>query len=186
MKTASMVFGFGLLAACGLAAWAGVQPSGAAPSATPAAAALGHALADCAFLAGAWKGSIGEDRAEEHWSAPDGASILGMFRWINADGTPSMFEVLTITEEEGSVLLRLRHFDAKLQPWASETVPTTLKLAEASAGKVVFRAVESEKKLAAVTYHCPTPDELRILVQFPGEGREPLNFTMKRVAAGAK
>ncbi|MFM9994278.1 MAG: DUF6265 family protein [Phycisphaerales bacterium] len=186
MKTVSTVCGIGLLAACGLGAWAGVQAAAAPSQTAEASAPRAHTLADCVFLAGAWKGAMGEDRAEEHWSAPDGTSILGMFRWINADGSPSMFEVLTITEEEGKVFLRLRHFDAKLQPWASETVPTTLKLAEASASKVVFRGIESEKKLAAVTYHCPAPDELRILVEFPGEGREPLNFTMKRVAAGAK
>ncbi len=173
-----------------------------AASAIPAARARPQtpSLGDCAFLAGAWKGAIGEgapnpgqpglgtqDRAEEHWSAPDGTSILGMFRWVNADGTPGVFEILAITQEEGGVFLRLRHMDARLQPWPTETVPMTLALAEASPGKAVFRAVESEKKLAAVTYHCPTPDELRILVEFAGEKpREPLDFRMKRAAAAAK
>lgn len=158
-----------------------------APSATTPSRSQAPALGDCAFLAGAWKGSIGEDRAEEHWSAPDGTSILGMFRWVNADGTPGVFEILTITQEEGGVVLRLRHMDAKLQPWPSETVPMTLKLAEATSGKAVFRAVEAEKKLAAVTYHCPTPDALHILVEFAGEKpREPLDFRLKRAAPGAK
>ncbi len=142
----------------------------------------GASLKDCAFLAGAWKATMGEDRMEEHWSAPDGTSIMGMFRWVNADGSPNIFEILTITEEPEGVFLRLRHLDGKLQPWTSEPVPLTLKLAEASDGKAVFRAVETEKKLAAVTYHSETPDSLRVLVEFPAEGSEPLDFRFKRAA----
>jgi hypothetical protein len=142
----------------------------------------GASLTDCAFLAGAWKATMGEDRMEEQWSAPDGASIMGMFRWVNADGSPNIFEILTITEEPEGVFLRLRHLDAKLQPWTSEPVPLTLKLDEASAGKAVFRAIDTEKKLAAVTYHCETPDQLRVLVEFPAAGSEPLDFRFQRAA----
>jgi hypothetical protein len=110
-----------------------------------------------------------------------------MFRWVNADGTPGVFEILTITEEPEGVILRLRHFDGKLTPWAGETAPMTLRLAETSSGKAVFRAVESEKKLTAVTYHCPAPDALNILVEFAGEKpREPQDFRLKRAAPAAK
>lgn len=159
------------------------QPVGGGAPATPDA----PRLADAVFLAGAWAGAFGDDRVEEHWSRPDGTSILGMFRWLRADGSPLVFEILTITQEQQDVLLRLRHFDARLQPWPSETVPITLRLAEAGENSAVFRAVESEKNLAAVKYARPTPDELTIAVEFQGEPpREPLHFHLTRTAPAAK
>lgn len=139
-------------------------------------------LDQVAFLAGAWAGPMGADHVEEHWTAPRGTSVLGMFRWVRADGAPIVFEILTITKEGDDVLLRLRHLDAKLQPWPSEVTPVTLRLAEASDRRAVFRAIEDEKKLTAVTYECPTPDELRILVEFQN-GREPLRFRLDRTGA---
>lgn len=167
----------------GAAAFGG-WPTRAGTPALPEQA--GVTLADCAFLAGAWKGAMGDDRVEEHWTAPDGTNILGMFRWMDAGGAPNVCEILTISEEADGVILRLRHFDGTLTGWASETAPMTLRLAEASAGKAVFRAVESEKKLSAVTYHCETPDRLRVLVEFPAGAQEPLDFRLTRAAPGAK
>ncbi len=165
--------------------------SGPAERPQPAAGAATTAkfkLADAAFLAGTWKGPVEADRVEETWSAPDGTSILGMFRWINADGTPDMVELLTITEEETGVILRLRHFDAKLKPWDNEAEPMTFTLAETGTRRAHFRALPSiEARVASVTYECATPDELRVLVSFPAErNREPLDFRLNRVATSAR
>ncbi len=174
------MFRIGILAACAAAFIAAAATGPARPGSS---AERGAGIADAAFLAGAWKGVMGEERVEEHWSAPDGGNIIGMFRWMKADGTARVLEMLTISEEEGAVVLRLRHFDTKLTPWASEATPPTLRLAEASEGRAVFRG--EGQPISAVTYHGPTPDELRILVEFPGD-RPALDFRLSRAAAGAK
>ena len=136
-------------------------------------------IASVAFMAGQWKGGMDGGIAEEHWSKPQGNNVMGMFRWLKPDGTPAMFEILTITEESGSVFLRLRHFSARLGANEEKDDPMTLKLAEATATKAVFRGIDTEKRLAACIYEKTGAGELKITVEFPDPTREPLHFTLK-------
>lgn len=166
---------------------AGHQPSGGA-GAPAAAAQRALALEDAAFLAGAWRGEMDGDLVEEHWTAPAGGNITGMFRWIGADGGARVIEVLTISrEKDGAVVLRLRHFDGALTPWKSEAEPVALALAEASPNKAVFRADAAKGgSLAAVTYEVKDGDTLAIVIEFPAERkREPLRFSLTRAAPAA-
>ncbi len=150
----------------------------------PVAQSDGPMIASVAFMAGQWQGPMDDGIAEEHWSKPQGNNVMGMFRWLKADGTPVMFEILTITEESGSVFLRLRHFNAKLGAREEKDEPMTLKLAEATATKAVFRGVETEKRLAACIYEKNGSDELKITVEFPDPTRQPLHFTLTREGSG--
>jgi hypothetical protein len=169
------------------------QPQAQAqPAATPKAAAPAQPeapaqrpIAALAFLQGAWRGDMGGHPVEEVWAEPLGGHILGMFRWMDPHHNPGMLELLIIAEEGDSVMLRLRHFDGRLRPWESEAAaPMTLKLAETSPNKAVFRAVETEKNIAAVTYDGTTPGRLKIIVEFPGEEpQDPLKFDLTRVPA---
>jgi hypothetical protein len=168
------------------------QQPGAEPKAkTPAAPATqapaqpaGRPIAALAFLQGAWRGEVDKSPCEETWSEPLGGHILGMFRWMDPDYNPGMLEILTISEEGDAVMLRLRHFDARLKGWDSEAeAPMTLKLAETAPNKAVFRAVETEKHVASVTYDATTPGHLKIEVAFPSEERDVLAFDLKKVPA---
>lgn len=173
-------FAAGALLACGMAA--GVAPSAPLASPAPAAEATAElAISAAAFMAGAWRSAGPGGTTEEHWSAPEGNNIMGMFRWLKPDGKPSMFEILTITEEEGGVFLRLRHFSATLVAKEDKASPMTLRLAEAGPDRAVFKAVEGEKSLAAITYERRPADTLHITVAFPDAGREPLRFELKRI-----
>lgn len=136
---------------------------------------------DVAFLAGAWQGTMGESLVEEHWSAPRGGNVIGMFRWLRPDGTPIVLEMLLISREGDKTVLRIRHFDRDLNPWASEAEPMRLELAEAGEGRAVFVAATGEEHLKRVTYRCPSPDELHIDVEFPaGSGQDALAFRLRR------
>jgi len=165
----------------GLAMAAGIVAAGLVAGAAPRAElprADKLTIASVAFMAGQWKGEMDGGVSEEHWSKPHGNNVMGMFRWLKADGTPVMFEILAITEESDGVYLRLRHFSAKLGAKEEKDDPMTLKLAEATASKAVFRGVEKEKRLAACIYE-RTADGLNITVEFPDPTREPLRFTLK-------
>jgi hypothetical protein len=158
-------------------------PAAQAP-AQPAAQPAGRPIAALAFLQGAWRGEVDANPCEETWSEPLGGHILGMFRWMDPDHNPGMLEILTISEEGDSVMLRLRHFDARLKGWDSEAeAPMTLKLAETAPNKAIFRAVETEKHVASVTYDATTPGHLKIEVAFPSEERDVLAFDLKKVPA---
>lgn len=175
-----------ILAASGAAAAAFLQPdAGAKPAA--ATQADSPTIRHTAILTGTWRGEMHGDVVEEHWSAPVGNHVIGMFRWMNGAESPSMLEILSITQEQSGVVLRLRHFDSTLTPWASEKdAATALVLNEATPTKLSFKGAATEKKLAGVTYELKEPGSLTISVEFPrgddGAQREPLVFTLKKVA----
>ena len=73
-------------------------------------------IALMAWLAGTWTGAgLGGDN-EEVWSEPRHGVMMGMYRMLQA-GTPVFYELLTLSEVNGSLEIRLKHFDAKLRGW---------------------------------------------------------------------
>jgi hypothetical protein len=79
--------------------------------------------ADLAWMTGTWVRQQNGDHLEEIWTAPQNGALLGTFRW-HRDGKPWMYELMTIQEESGTLMFRLRHFDAALKPWEKETALT--------------------------------------------------------------
>jgi hypothetical protein len=73
-------------------------------------------LADMAWLAGHWTGDGLGGRSEEIWSPPDAGAMMGMYRHVK-DGKPVFYELLTLVEERGSLVLRLKHFNPDLSGW---------------------------------------------------------------------
>jgi hypothetical protein len=173
----------GIIGIAGVLVYAGDEPS-AASSAVKEATPV-ERVQSLSFLAGAWRGEMGGSLVEEVWSQPHGSSIMGCFRWCKPDGTPSMFEILTITAEGEDVLLRLRHYSPKLVAKEEADKPLTLALREITARRAVFGA-QSAGDLSSVTYEVK-PDEhgtdrLHIEVAFiQGEKpRQPLVFTLSK------
>jgi hypothetical protein len=113
-----------------------------------------------------------------------------MFRWCKADGTPSMFEMLTITREgegdSGKTVLRLRHYSAKLGAKEEKDEPLTLVLESNEANKAVFAASEHAGDLSKVTYQRSESGGMQITVEFvPSMSRGALKFDMKRMGQAA-
>jgi hypothetical protein len=105
MKTPRLaVFVFCLLPAVPASAQA---PGRSAPP-TPA-------LPEVAFLAGQWAEVSEKVLSEEIWTASSGDSMAGIWRNVT-DGKLQSFALLSIREEGGVPVLRLRHFDADLVP----------------------------------------------------------------------
>ena len=74
---------------------------------------------DLAWIAGTWRGKVGEDVVEEIWSEPAGRSMAGVFRWMKGDGI-YMYEILALEQDDEGVGLLMRHFGKGLVPWESE------------------------------------------------------------------
>jgi hypothetical protein len=88
------------------------------------------------WLVGRWQSPAGERVAcEEHWTAPVGGAMVGMFR-VASGGRPGVYELLLLEEEADGVWMRLRHF--RPQMVAMEQEPLKLKLTSAAADKLVF------------------------------------------------
>lgn len=73
-------------------------------------------LQSLAWLQGHWQGESMGGISEEIWSLPAAGSMMGVYRFIK-DGNVSFYEIVTITEEKSSLMLRLKHFNADLTGW---------------------------------------------------------------------
>lgn len=106
---------------------AAAQAAPPAAEAAPPTAPGPLRVADLAWLAGPWRGTLGGAAIEEHWSAPDGGEMVGMFRW---DRQPPIYELLLIADTPEGAVMRLRHFGPGLTAW------------EEKEGALLFRPVE--------------------------------------------
>ena len=106
-------------------------PDGKSPPAT---------IADMAWLAGHWTGDALGGVSEEIWSAPQGGSMMGMYRLIR-NGKPVFYELCTIVEENGSLVLRLKHFHPDLKGWEEKDKTVDFPLVALGKGAVHFEAM---------------------------------------------
>jgi hypothetical protein len=73
-------------------------------------------IEDVAWLAGHWRGTAFGGIIEEIWSPPLGNAMMAVFRLVKENKT-EFYEIETISEESGSLILRLKHFAADLKGW---------------------------------------------------------------------
>ena len=92
---------------------------------------------DLAWLAGRWRGAGLGGVCEEAWSAPSGGAMMGMFRLIK-DGKVVFYEFLTFAEHEGSLLLKLKHFNPDLTGWDEKADVVKFRLLKTSRDTIHF------------------------------------------------
>lgn len=125
-------------------------------------ARLGDAkISDVAWISGTWLSKKGEGRLEEVWSEPRGDSMMGMFRWIKK-GEVWIYELMTIREEEGTLVFRFRHFGNDMMTWEPKTEPLTYRLKMLGVRKVVFENPESDSHRR---YEISRPDDNTLAVR---------------------
>ena len=106
------------------------------PGARPPAATI----ADMAWLAGHWTGQALGGTSEEMWSPPAHGTMMGMYRLLR-DGKPVFYELLTLVEENGSLVLRLKHFNADLTGWEEKDKSLSFPLVAKEPGAMHFEAM---------------------------------------------
>ncbi len=125
-------------------------------------------LAQLAWLAGSWSGSgIGGAPAHESWLPPTGNTMVGLFVQEDGEGGLLFTEHMYISEVDGSLAVRLKHFHPDLTGW------------EEKDDMLEFRLVALEPCAAyfsALTYRCAngenTEDGIVVAVRMQGDGDE--------------
>jgi len=113
------------------------------------------ALEQVEWLIGQWKGTgIGGAPALESWLPAAGRTMVGIFIQQGEDGEVRFTEHLHLIEEEGSLVLRLKHFNADLTGWEEKDDMVTFRLAEIEPCAAYFHGL---------TLRCADPER-------PGEG----------------
>lgn len=101
-------------------------------------------ITDAAWIAGYWKGEAFGGIIEELWAPPVGNSMLGSFK-LTVNGETSFYEFQSISEENNSLVLRLKHFHANLDGWEEKNEKLEWKLVEVTPNKIYFSGFTFEK-----------------------------------------
>ena len=98
-------------------------------------------LTDVAWLEGYWAGEGFGGVADEAWMPARSGTMLGVFRSLKPDGTPSFYEILAIEEVEGSLRLVIKHFNPDWVGWEEKDQALKLRLTRISATEAAFGGV---------------------------------------------
>jgi hypothetical protein len=90
---------------------------------------------DVAWIAGHWHGEAFGGMAEEIWSHPNNGTMMGMYRLIKDDSVV-FYEFFTISEENGSLILRLKHFNPNLEGWEEKSESISFPLVKFDATNI--------------------------------------------------
>jgi len=129
-------------------------------------------IADVAWLAGGWLGTGLGGVSEEVWSKPQGGIMMGAYRLIVKD-KPVFYEMMWLTEMEGTLVLKLKHFHPNFVGWEEKEKTVDFKFVSKEGSRVNF---------SGLTFERNGDKGLKIylaLKQKDGSVREEL-FTMKR------
>lgn len=101
-------------------------------------------IKDIAWLAGHWRGTALGGVTEEIWSPPMANSMMGSYRLIKNDTLVVFYEILTITEDKGSLTLKLKHFNKDLTGWEEKNEVREFKLVKNEKNKLWFEGITFE------------------------------------------
>jgi hypothetical protein len=101
-------------------------------------------IAGIAWLAGRWVGGNPGESTEEIWSPPLGDSMMGSFRLVK-NGKVAFYEFCTIAEENESLVLKIKHFDSRLNGWEEKNVAVIFPLVKLTASDAYFDGLTYRK-----------------------------------------
>lgn len=100
-------------------------------------------IADMKWLAGNWQGAAFGGFSEEIYSEPSNGVIMGAYRLI-VDGKTVFYELMTLLEENNSLVFRLKHFDADLTGWEEKDKSVSFKYIKKDAKRIYFEGMTFE------------------------------------------
>lgn len=111
-----------------------------APAKSPAAS-----LKDVSWLSGRWTGEGMGGQVEEVWTPAVHGQMMGMFRLVK-DGKIVFYEFLTIAEHDGSIEMRIKHFNSDMTGWEEKGRHLTFRLVKVDGDRVYFSGFTVERK----------------------------------------
>lgn len=94
------------------------------------------------WLIGQWSGTgIGGAPAHESWLPPVGGTMVGTFIQEGGESGIRFTEHIYLMEEEGTLIMRLKHFNADLTSWEEKNDTTDFKLVSVEPCAAYFNAL---------------------------------------------
>lgn len=130
-------------------------------------------IEDMKWLVGTWRGEGLGGTVEEVWSAPSAGTMMGVFK-ATREGKPSFYEILIVAEEEGSLILKLKHFHPDLTGWEEKDEVVEFPLVALKKEEALF---------SGLTYRLGKEGELRAYVASSQDGKAgEFELVLRRVA----
>jgi hypothetical protein len=101
-------------------------------------------LADAAMLVGSWTGTAFGGTIEETWNPPSAGSMVGLFKLMHDDAV-SLYEIMLIAEEEGTINLKVKHFNADFSAWEDKEDYTNFRFIKAEVDAIHFSGISFYK-----------------------------------------
>lgn len=95
---------------------------------------------ELAWLAGYWRGEGLGGECEELWSPPVGDRMNGIFT-LRKEGELVFSEAMLLVEEEGSVVLKVKHFTADFVGWEDKDGFVTFPLVRLGDNEAYFNGL---------------------------------------------
>ena len=132
-------------------------------------------IAEVGWLAGYWRGPGLGGECEEIWSLPAGDRMQGIFT-LSKEGALSFSEAMTLVEEEGSLILKVKHFTPEFVGWEEKEDYVSFPLVKLGESEAYFRGLTFRRKSA---------DELSIYIVLTSKGeRTEHELKLVRLAPG--
>jgi hypothetical protein len=130
-------------------------------------------IADMKWLAGHWVGEAFGGTAEELWAEPVGDTMAGMYR-LHKQGKTIFYEILTVSEKDGSLVVRLKHFNPDLTGWEEKNEVQSFSLVAKRDGALQFEGM---------SFH-PQGDQLTVYLAIEHKDKpvEEMTFKYRRAA----
>ena len=84
-------------------------------------------LGDAHWLVGSYTGTAFGNRFEQHWSRPSAGSMVGIFKLLDGD-TVQFFELLMLSVDDGTLSLKVKHFNDDFSAWEEKTEHINFRL----------------------------------------------------------
>lgn len=92
------------------------------------------------WLAGSWRGTAFGKTFEEVWSPPSAGTMVGMFKLMDGDEV-EFYELLVMDTRDGTLSLRVKHFDADFAAWEDKAEHVRFELVAIEAEAVHFSGI---------------------------------------------
>ena len=119
-------------------------------------------IEDVSWISGYWQGEIWGGQFEEMWSQPSAGSMMASFKFIE-DSQVTFYELMTISEREGSLILQLKHFDRDLNGWEEKDQSMDFKLVRLADNIIYFEGY---------TYKLINQNEMHVHVVIENDGKK--------------
>lgn len=127
-----------------------------------------------AWLAGSWQGSGLGGESRESWLPPMNDQMVGVFHQ-SSGGEIQFYELLQFVERDGSLVLRLKHFNADLSGWEDNSSESAIEFP--------LVAIEDDAAyFSGLTYRRVGDDGLRIYLRLSSNGETRVeSFDLTRI-----